>query len=229
MSGAELRLLEAGKDLWLIVSTVPAREFGEDALERGLQDLDWVGRQALAHEAIVERFLKSPAVLPMQLFTLFATDARAVSQVTGDRARILRILKRVEGHVEWGLRLTWDESAARDSVERKHARPGLSEGAAFLARKKDLRDVSRVQLEAARKDADRVFRALSKKAADASRRTATERAAPGSRLLLDAAFLVPAPGASAFRAALKQHAPALRRSGIAASLTGPWPPYNFIA
>lgn len=229
MSGAELRVLEAGKDLWLIVSTVTASEYGEAGLERGLKDLDWVGRQALEHEGIVERFLKTPAVLPMQLLTLFTTDARAVDYVTGDRARILRILKRVEGHVEWGLRLTWDELAARQSVERKHARPRLSEGAAFLARKKDLLDVNRVQLEAARKEADRVFRALSKKATDASRRSATERAAPGSRLLLDAAFLVPAGGAAAFRAALKQQEPALRRSGIAPSLTGPWPPYNFIA
>src|SRR5688572_21175677 len=112
MSRGELRVLEAGKGLWLIVSSVPADEYGEDALERGLQDLDWVGRQALAHEAVVERFLTSPAVLPMQAFTLFTSDDRAVEHVTGDRARILRILKRVEGQVEWGLRLTWDEQAA---------------------------------------------------------------------------------------------------------------------
>ena len=57
---------------------------------------------------------------------------------------------------------------------------------------------------------------------------ATEQALPGSRLLLDAAFLVPVRRADAFRAALHQYARKLTASGIVASLTGPWPAYNFV-
>jgi hypothetical protein len=55
-----------------------------------------------------------------------------------------------------------------------------------------------------------------------------ERAAPGSRLLLDAAFLVPVTRSSAFRSAIRQHARELRTAGVAMTLTGPWPAYNFI-
>ena len=227
LSGSrDLRLLGAGEGVWLVVGSVPEREYGEAALQRGLQNLDWVGRRAMEHEAVVEHFLTAPAVLPMQLFTLFTSDERAVSHVTRDRKRIGRILARIERQVEWGLRLTWDEQAVREKVERAHDRP--TSGAAFLARKRDLLDVNRVQLSEARAEANRLYRALAREATEARRRTATEQAAPGSRLLLDAAFLVPARKAGAFRAALRRNTKTLGRSGLVVSLTGPWPPYNFI-
>jgi hypothetical protein len=222
----DLRFLDAGDGLWLVASSVPAGEYGEAALARGLQNLDWVGRRALEHEAVVEHFLTARAVLPMQLFTLFTSDDRAVSHVAGDRKRITRILARIERQLEWGLRLTWDEKAVRETVDRAHQQP--ASGTAFLSRKRDLLNVNRVQLIEARAEADRLYRAMAREATDARRRKATEQAVPGSRLLLDAAFLVPAGKGSAFRAALRRNTKTLGRSGLVVSLTGPWPPYNFI-
>lgn len=209
---------------WLIVSSVPERAYGEAALERGLQDLKWVGPRALAHEAVVEHFLSAAASLPMQLFTLFKEDARAVEHIVRDKRRIARILARIERHVEWGLRLTWDPP----DVPRPVPRSGPKSGADYLVRKRDLRDLTRTRLTRARAEAGRLYRAVSREASVARRRTATERAAPGSRLLLDAAFLVPARRAGAFRAAVRRGARTLEGSGIVVSLTGPWPAYNFI-
>jgi hypothetical protein len=235
MPGARpVRALAAGKATWAIVSTVPAREYDEAALAGGLQNLDWVGRRAMAHEAVVEHFLAAPAVLPLQLFTLFTSDERALEYVADERRRIDRILARFERQLEWGLRLSFDERAAREAVEDSH-RSGRSRrsgpvesGAAYLSRKRDLFDVTRVQLTAARTAADRLYRAMSREATEARRRRSTEQAAPGSRLLLDAAFLVPIRRAGAFRRALRQHARKLSASGLVVSLTGPWPPYNFV-
>ena len=222
--GSELRAIEVGDSLWAIVESVPESEYGEAALANGLQNLDWVGPRAIAHERIIESFLSATALLPMQLFTLFTSDDRVIEHVRSDRARIARILKRIENKVEWGLRLTWNEQAAREKAGRK--RPAT--GAEFLARKRDVLDVNRKQLVAARRAADRVYKAMKQKAAAAQRRTNMERAAPGSRLLLDAAFLVPAAKKATFRAAIRQHTRELRAAGVSVSLTGPWPPYNFI-
>lgn len=251
--GSDLRAIEVGDQLWAIVETVREADYGEGALVRGLQNLDWVGERAVAHERVIERFLSAPAVLPMQLFTMFTSDERVVEHVHADRRRIARILERIDRKVEWGLRLTWDEKAARENVERKHlprgsrraaasrsraaaaskSSAGLSdprerEGAAYLARKRDMLDVNRAQLAEARVEAGRLYKAISREATEALRRTSLERAAPGARLLLDAAFLVPAAKAAAFRASLRKHTRALHGSGVAVSLTGPWPPYNFI-
>jgi hypothetical protein len=239
-------MLDAGHGLRLAVSSVPAADYDEAALVRGLQSLDWVGRRAMAHEQVVEHFLSAPAVLPMQLFSLFTSDERALAHVAGDRKRIDRIMAALERKHEWGLRLTFDEQSARDVVERryggsKRTRPtkkpagnrragpsgSAASGASYLARKRDLLDVTRVQLAGAKKAADSVYVVMARAATKAVRRRSTEQAAPGSRLLLDAAFLVPTRGTAGFRAALRKHATDLP-AGVVVSLTGPWPPYNFI-
>jgi hypothetical protein len=222
--GGDLRAIETGDDLWAIVQSVPGSQYGEEALARGLQNLDWVGPRAIAHERVIESFLSAPALLPMQLFTLFKEDARVVEHVRSDRARITRILKRVEKKVEWGVRLTWNEKGMRDKAATKTARSG----AEFLARKRDILDVNRTRLIAARKSADGLFKSMARQAAASQRRTSLERAAPGSRLLLDAAFLVPADKSRAFKSAVRQHAREMRGAGVEVSLTGPWPAYNFI-
>ena len=232
--GKPVRALPAGKGAWLVVSDVPAARYDEAALAAGLQSLDWVGRRAVAHEAVVEHFLRAPAVLPMQLFTLFTSDARAVEHIARDRRRVDRILTRLERQQEWGLRLSFDERGALQAVEDAHRsrrtrRAASTEsGAAYLARKRDLMDVTRGQLTTARREADRLYRAMSREATEARRRKATEQATPGSRLLLDAAFLVPSRRANAFRGWLRRRARSLSGSGLVVSLTGPWPPYNFV-
>jgi hypothetical protein len=224
--GSDLRAIEVGDQLWAIVETVREADYSEGALVRGLQNLDWVGERAVAHERVIERFLSASAVLPMQLFTMFTSDERVAEHVRADRRRIARILKRIDRKVEWGLRLTWNEKAARDKIDRK--RPREPEGAAYLARKRDILDLNRAQLAEARVEAGRLYKAISREATEALRRTSLERAAPGSRLLLDAAFLVPAAQAAAFRASLRKHSRPLHGYGVAVLLTGPWPPYNFI-
>ena len=50
--------------------------------------------------------------------------------------------------------------------------------------------------------------------------------APG--LLLSAAFLVPVKKGDAFRRVLGTQAESLAGEGLAISLSGPWPAYNFI-
>jgi hypothetical protein len=239
----DMRALPAGDDVWLIATTVPADDYNETALMKGLLDLDWVGRRALAHETAVEQFLSATAVLPMQLFTLFTSDERALEHVVRQRKEILGILKRIEQKVEWGLRLTFDETAVRDPIESAarsatkgaprsapaSGKLGATSGTAYLARKRDLLEVTRGQLQAARREAERLFKELKKEAADSRRRNETEQASAGARLLLDAAFLVPASRGRAFRAAVARHAKTIGGSGIVVSLTGPWPPYNFIS
>lgn len=243
MPGGEgVRLLEmpqtpsrrAAQRDWLVVSTVPESMYGEDTLQQRMQDLEWIGPRAMAHEAVIEHFLSSDAVLPMQLFALFTSDARAVEHVVRNQRRIGRILLRIERQVEWGLRLMWDPGAVETAKERRTGRGRsvqagrAASGSDYLARKSNQRNQSRALLQRARADATRVYRTIAGEASESRRRSGVERAARGSRLLLDAAFLVPARRTGAFQAAVRRHAGALEGAGISVSLTGPWPPYNFI-
>ncbi|HYE91944.1 MAG TPA: GvpL/GvpF family gas vesicle protein, partial [Terriglobales bacterium] len=76
--------------------------------------------------------------------------------------------------------------------------------------------------------ADAVFDALSGRAEDSRRRTPAVEG-PTSRMVLDAAFLVARTDARAFRTAVAEAARPLRAGGLDLVLTGPWPPYHFVA
>jgi hypothetical protein len=130
----------------------------------------------------------------------------------------------VESKVEWGLRLTFDQKAAPAKVSKR----AVTSGTEFLRRKRDVLGINRTRVKEAQRTADQVYKSMSRLATAAQRRTSLEQAAPGSRLLLDAAFLVPAAKNGAVRSAVRQQTRDLRAASITVSLSGPWPAYNFI-
>src|SRR4029077_9340735 len=94
--------------LWLIVSDVPLEVYGPSRLEPQLRDLDWVSSIAVAHEAVVEHFSRSrgATVVPMTLFTMFSSIEKALDDVAGRRGPLDRVLRRIAGCEEWGVRVT---------------------------------------------------------------------------------------------------------------------------
>src|SRR3954462_12518378 len=105
-----VRVLDVDRGLFLVVADAPLDRYSADAINRGLADLDWVSRAAVAHETVVESFIDATAVLPMKLFTLFTSDDRALAHVRGERARIAAAAKRVANHQEWGVRVVLDRA-----------------------------------------------------------------------------------------------------------------------
>ena len=129
--GGDIRLIGVEPEHWLVVSSVREKIYDETALGRGLQQLAWIGPRAVAHEAVVEHFLSSATVLPMQLFTLFTGDDRAVEHIAVDRRRLMRILSKIEGQVEWGLRIMWEPPAEDDDLRRAAMRQPASHRRSF--------------------------------------------------------------------------------------------------
>lgn len=212
---------------WLVVADAPLSRYGEAAIKKGLTNLDWVSRAALAHEAVVEAFIAAPAVLPMKLFTLFANDERARDHVRNDWKRIDRIVTRVANHHEWGVRVMLDTRrlASQPVVSRSRVVHG---GVGYLAHKKAQRDARSERARNARQTVDQLFEDLEPLTADARRRRASDFPVQGGPLLLDAAFLVRKSGAARFRRRVQRWARALRPNGYSIRLTGPWPPYAFV-
>jgi gas vesicle protein GvpL/GvpF len=229
-----VRLLDIDRGLWLVVADAPLDEYGEDSINQKLSDIDWVSRAAVAHEAVVESFIPLRAVLPMKLFTIFTTDERALDQVRGDRERIDRLVKRVANQTEWGVRVTLGRvtaarAAAPASRRKVSTRPGTNAGAGYLSQKKAQRDAALELAARARDTVAGLYDRLESKSRLAKRRAASELPADRGPLLLDAAFLVPRARATSFRTLVSGEAKRLGRLGYAVSLSGPWPPYTFVA
>lgn len=224
------RLLDLGDERWLVVADAPLDRYGEDTINRGLSDLDWVSRAAVAHEGVIESFIAAPAVLPMKLFTIFASDDRARDHMRGDARRIDALIRRVANHHEWGVRVVLDrDSLARAGQARRPSkRPGAPSGRGFLAAKKAQRDASAELARHAQEAVADLYDRLAERAGRSKRRAASELPVQSGPLLLDAAFLVPVNKAARFRAAVRREARALGRHGYQVTLTGPWPPYTFV-
>jgi hypothetical protein len=222
------RLVPLDSGLWLVVADAPLPEYGGDAIESRLSDLSWVSDRALAHEAIVEHFAAAAPVLPMKLFTLFHADERAVAHLSAQREEIGKIFDRIAGRVEWGVRILFREDEAR---RRAAAASGDGErptsGTNFLLRKKAEKESSRDLAADLRAEVDRAYEELASRSVEARRRQ-PEQGEIGARLLLDAAFLVPAGEDEAFDAAVQRLAERFAERACEVTLTGPWPPYNFL-
>lgn len=225
---APVRLLPLDGDLWLVVADAPLPEYGGERIESRLSDLDWVSERALAHERIVEHFAAAGPVLPMKLFTLFHGDERAVAHLRERREEIEQVLDHIAGRVEWGVRILFREDMARQrAVTEAGAGERPASGTGFLLRKKAEKESARDLAARVRAEVDRAWEELARQAVDARRREPVPGEA-GARLLLDAAFLVPSGDGADFEAEVRRLAERLAGEACEVTLTGPWPPYNFL-
>ncbi len=217
--------VEAG--LWVVMADAPLPEYGSEEIEQRLSDLSWVSDRAMAHEQVVEHCAAHGTVLPMKLFTLFTGEERALADLRQRRPEIERILERIAGRVEWGVRILFDEARARRAATETAAQESpAATGTGFLQRKKAEQEGVRTLAARVRAEVERAFEELAEGAAEARRREPPGEAT--SRLLLDAAFLVPREGSEAFEAAVQRWSDELAGRACEVTLTGPWPPYNFV-
>lgn len=222
--GGRPQALKGPGDVWVIASDVPLPEYGAERINQGLSNMEWVAERALAHEAVVEFCARRADVIPLKLFTIFRDANRAVSGV-GSARDLSAIFRRVRGCAEWSVRVSCTPPALERPGRRAEARP--ASGAAFLRRKKAERDDARRRAFEARRSIEEVYSRLSALAKAGVRKDSSD--VPGSTLLLDAAFLVSRTRRAAFTREVRKAARAAAKSGCAVVLSGPWPPYHFVA
>ena len=224
--GAPPRILPLDRSLSLVVAAVPAETFSAKAVEAKLSDLDWVSRCGAAHHAIADTLIESHAVVPVRLFTLFSSEAKALAAFRKSKARIAKALARVKGRQEWVLRIGRPDPERVTTPANALAAPiveNSSRGTSFL---KGKASVKRERAERAIRVAAEAMRLFERLDAMADASTARP-IAPGTNLLLDAAFLISKRRVASLRDTLSEAAKDLLADGCQISLTGPWPPYSF--
>jgi hypothetical protein len=226
------RAIPAGAGLWLVVADAPLARYGEAPLARLVRDLDAVSRCAVAHSAVIAHCARRDPALPLRLLTLFSSDARALTEVRRRRRSLERRLTHVAGRAEWGVQARFDaargRSARRAGAAARPAAPAEGPGRRFLERRRRQRHETRELAADARAAAGSLYRALARHADDARQRPPVSVDGQPA-LLLDAAFLVERTRVGAFRHAVRTHAARVAEHGLRVRLTGPWPPYSFVA
>lgn len=219
--GAGLELVPV-RDLQAVVCSVDLSEFGEEAVVRNLEDLQWLEEVARCHHEVVVAVSASSDVAPMRLVTICSDDDSVRQKIHDLYDDLSRALDRVEGRREWSVK-----AYAKREDPTPVAEPATS-GAAYLQRKREQNQARRNASEHSVQDAHVVHDLLSANAV-ASRILSPQDSRLTGRtetMVLNAAYLVPEPDADAFTAHVLHLADSLG-SRLHLELDGPWPPYSF--
>jgi hypothetical protein len=230
IAGGVVHPIVAG-DLAALVSPVPRDEFAEEPLRANLNDLSWLERVARDHEAVQEQALADSTIVPLRLCTIFA-DADGVAAMLAREAKSLQCaLDRLAGRDEWGVKLLVD-GARLAAAAAPGPEQALGEGgAAYLARRRQeqrARDAARSLAAELVDDVDGTLRGL---ALGAVRLPPQNRELAGysGDMVLNGAYLVDRNAVGELRAAVEDLQRRHADRGADLVLTGPWPPYNFVA
>lgn len=209
-----------GTGLAAVVSTVDSAGFGEEALRRNLEDLDWVASVAHAHDAVVRAVRHDGGVIPLRLASIYSSDEHVRRLLEERHDEFVEALSLVRGRTEWGVKAY---AAGKADVPETPPATGMDYIRRRRAQLSSQEDVERT----AARQVQEIHSALSSLAVAA--RTHPPRNTPlnkrPERELLNGAYLVDGSRTDAFHDAVQTQE---RRNGaLQLILTGPWPPYSF--
>jgi Gas vesicle synthesis protein GvpL/GvpF len=211
-------------ELTAVVSDVARAEFGETALRRNLEDLDWLGKTAREHHAVIEAVAGQGPVVPMRLATVYDSDARLAGELTERAADLHRALTRVRSSHEWGVRGHVSEPTDSQPADER----SMSPGAAYLQRRRTQLNARENARREATRSAQAVYDELSRLAAGARLYPpqSPELTGQSAAMVLNAAYLVADDRSGEFQDQLTELA--RRHPALQLTLTGPWPAYSFV-
>ncbi|WP_425827735.1 GvpL/GvpF family gas vesicle protein [Streptomyces fractus] len=222
VAGAPPRQLEH-EGLVAVVGSVPERDFAEAPLRAHLEDLDWLTETARAHQNVIAALTTVTSPLPLRLATVFRDDSGVRQMMEQEERRFRAGLDRLEGRVEWGVKVYVEEPEA----EAPAPAPAASSGRDYLRRRRAERTARDDTWRRAERFAQELHDELSRHAAHT--RIHPPQNPELSRVsglnVLNAAYLVERSGAEEFVElvdATKDREPDLR-----VELTGPWAGYSF--
>ncbi|AKJ09637.1 gas vesicle protein [Streptomyces incarnatus] len=210
-----------------VIGQVPEADFGEVALKAHLEDLDWLAATARAHQGVIDALTTVTTPLPLRLGTVFRDCSGVRSMIEAREEDFRRILDRLEGRVEWGVKVYLEAEPAEpaEPAPGTAAKPGS--GRDYLRRRRESSHAQEEKWQRAEAFARSLHERLCQYAED-SRMHPPQNSAlstvPG-RNVLNAAYLVPRMHSEEFVELVdrtKDEAP-----GIRVELTGPWAAYSF--
>ncbi|WP_405765729.1 GvpL/GvpF family gas vesicle protein [Streptomyces sp. NBC_00080] len=223
VAGDPPRLL-THRGLIAVVSHVPERDFAEEPLRRRLEDLDWLTETARAHQQVIDSLTAVTTPLPLRLATVFRDDSGVRVMMEEREEDFRRVLDRLEGRVEWGVKVYVEPEA--QETEQAVTKP--ASGRDYLMQRRSKARAHDDTWQRAERFAGSLHETLSAHAEDARlhppQNSALSKAS--GQNVLNAAYLVPRAESEEFVEIVDRTKG--EESGIRVELTGPWAAYSFV-
>ncbi|MFI8889898.1 GvpL/GvpF family gas vesicle protein [Streptomyces paradoxus] len=206
-----------------VVSHVPERDFAEEPLRRHLEDLDWLTETARAHQGVIDALTTVTTPLPLRLGTVFHDDSGVRMMIEAREEDFQRTLDRLEGRVEWGVKV-YAEPEPQES-----ARPAqkATSGRDYLRQRRTQTRSHEEMWQKAEAFSTRLHEELSAFAEDSRMHPPQNPALSKAtgRNVLNAAYLVPRANSEEFVELVDRTKGEM--PGMRIELTGPWAAYSF--
>jgi hypothetical protein len=211
------------------VYTIHFKEFAAVVSNCPLIIFDPTRENALAHEHVNEVVMRDFTVLPMSFGTVFRTEDDIRAFLQGTYEALIEVLEKMEGKIEFGLKVNWDKDAMIREIEQeneeirrlKYEIESQPSGGYFS--KMQLGRVVESSLQAkADEYVKEIYEGL-RNAAVASR----SNKPIGDKMIMNAAFLVDRDKTKLFDEQISEIAKKYENR-LSFLYTGPWPPYNFV-
>ncbi|MET9502095.1 GvpL/GvpF family gas vesicle protein [Streptomyces sp. NPDC006622] len=227
VAGAPAKMLHH-HGLIAVVSDVPERDFAEEPLRAHLEDLDWLAATARGHQQVIDALTAVTTPLPLRLGTVFRDDSGVRVMIEEREEVFLRTLERLDGRVEWGVKIYVEPTGQDDAAGPDAAEAKPVSGRDYLRQRRMRVRAHEDTWQRAERFAGRLHTLLSEHA-DAARLHAPQNSAlsrAAGQNVLNAAYLVP-------RATSEEFVEIVDRTkgeepGMRVELTGPWAAYSFV-
>ena len=204
-----------------IASRVSLVEFDEAALPQRLADAAWLEEKIRAHEQVLEAALAAGAVVPCRFCTVYRDEQHLRRFLDQRGPALAEALARVAGRVELGVKAF--TAGAADEGEAAQAESGRAYLEARRREREAREELARSRGELAAELHERLLAAAEDGVVlDLQGREVSGRDA---EMVFNGAYLVA--DRTRFDDALTAATRAHRE--VKLELTGPWPPYNFVA
>lgn len=210
------------------VHTINYKDIAAVVSDTPIEVYDPTRDNVLAHERVNELVMRENTVIPMAFGTVFKTREDILELLRSAYQAFRDVLVKMQGKLEFGLKVLWDPEAVIREVERddesiRRLKKDISSqrGSTYFARMQYGRLVDAQLQERSERYVSQIFTAL-REVSVASRNNKPI----GDRMIMNAAFLVPREQEGAFDAKVKEIGAQLDH--LTFRYTGPWPPYNFV-
>ena len=182
-----------------------------------LETADDAAARVLVHHQLLSFYAAHGPVLPMQFGAYFSSLRAIRSQLAAQEHAHLATLSRLGHRQEYSLSVTRTDAPANQSLDSAN----VVSGREFLSRRRAKRDQRGVARAEQLVLCDEILTAW--------RDVAPVSLHPSRKALLTASILLAPDQRAAIEVLLSQQATALAAVGLGLKLSGPWPPYGFVA
>ena len=206
-----------------------------NSFEELSQDLEWISKQAIAHDQYIRQVATHVTVLPFKLGSFFSSEALLLQRLQPHESGFMQQIRALRGKQEWSVKLygrqellsdmAGDEELAQLEAEMHQA----SAGKAFLLRKKWKQLQAEKQEQYAEARLQRFYEQLQGQCLDlqVQKILSQKVTQKDESMLFNTAVLIAESSLDDWDRWVGEQQEHWNSLGIELAVSGPWPPYHF--